>query len=120
MICIVDDDPFVRSATADLLQSVGYPAIAFDTAESFLDSAHSKNTDCLILDCNLPGIQGLDLQDHLRAHGLAIAIIFITAFPEGNDKNRALATGAVAYLTKPFSETDLVAAIDAALSSAAA
>jgi FixJ family two-component response regulator len=118
MICIVDDDPFVRSATADLLQSVGYPAIAFDSAESFLDSTHSK-ADCLILDCNLPGIQGRDLQNHLRANGSPIPIIFITAFPDGNDKKRALAAGSVAYLTKPFSESDLIAAIQAALSSAA-
>ena len=116
MIYIVDDDPDVRTATVDLLESLGQPAVAFESAESFLDSTHSNRTDCLILDCNLPGLNGLDLQDSLRADGCPVAIIFITAFPDGNKERRARGAGAVAYLTKPYSEADLTAAIQAALS----
>ena len=116
MICIVDDDPSVRSATTDLLDSLGYSAAAFDSAESFLNSKHANATSCLILDCHLPGLSGLGLQDRLRIDGSPVAIIFITAFPNGNDQKRALGAGAVAYLTKPYSEADLITSIQAALS----
>lgn len=116
MICIVDDDAHVRDATVELLSSLGQSAIAFDSAESFLDSTHSNRTDCLILDCNLPGLNGLDLQDRLRADGCPVAIIFITAFPDGNNEKRALRAGAVAFLTKPYSQADLITAIQTALS----
>ena len=115
MICIVDDDAHVRGATVELLSSLGHSAVAFDSAESFLDSTHSNRTDCLILDCNLPGLNGLDLQDRLRTDGCPVAIIFITAFPDGNNEKRALRAGAVAYLAKPYSEADMIAAIQDAV-----
>src|SRR5262245_35725877 len=102
MIYVVDDDAFVRSATIDLLGSLGYEAVAFDSAESFLDSRQANGTTCLVLDCNLPGLSGLELQERLRIDGSPAAIIFITAFPNERDEKRALAAGAVAYLTKPI------------------
>ena len=115
MICIVDDDAFVRDATVDLLNSLGYSAVAFSSAEAFVDSNHANGLSCLIVDCHLPGLDGLELQDRLLADGSPVAIIFITAFPKGDDQERALRAGAVAYLNKPYLEANLIAAVQTAL-----
>ena len=73
MISIVDDDPLVRDATVDLLNSLGYPALAFETAEEFLNSGQVETTLCLITDQHLPGLDGLGLQNKLAADGSHIA-----------------------------------------------
>ena len=117
MICIVDDDPDVRSATVDLLESLGHSAVAFESAESFLDSNYACANGCLILDCNLPGLSGLELQDQLQANACPLVIIILTAFPNRTDEKRARRAGAVSYLTKPYAEAELIAAIEKALSS---
>ena len=116
MICIVDDDAFVRDATVDLLNSLGHPAAAFESAEKFLDSGHATNTLCLILDQQLPGLSGLELQNQLLVDGHQAAIIFITAFPDQTTRERALRAGAVAYLTKPYEQDHLIGALEDALS----
>ena len=78
MISIVDDDPLVRDATVDLLNSMGYPALAFETAEEFLNSGQVETTLCLITDEQLPGLDGLGLQNKLVANGSHVPVIFIT------------------------------------------
>jgi FixJ family two-component response regulator len=116
MICIVDDDPFVRDATVDLLNSLGHAAAAFESAEKFLDSRRVTDALCLILDQQMPGLNGLELQNKLIADGNRAAIIFITAFPDQKLRDRALSAGAVAYLAKPYKQDDLIGALQAALS----
>jgi len=116
MISIVDDDEFVRTRTVDLLASLGYSAVAFESAESFLDSGQVNDTVCLILDQHLPGLTGSELQNQLSIAGSQTAIIFITAFAEPQHRERALKAGAVAYLAKPYADTDLIAALKTALS----
>jgi FixJ family two-component response regulator len=115
LISIVDDDEFVREATRNLVQSLGHSACAFASAEEFLQSPHLHDTSCLIADIQMPGMSGVDLQDHLSGQGHHIPIIFITAFPDENLRARALEGGAVCFLNKPFHGQTLVDCIDAAL-----
>jgi FixJ family two-component response regulator len=115
LISIVDDDSLVRDATADLLNSLGYVAVSFGSAEQFLDSDKLDSTGCLITDQNLPGLSGTELQAQLRAEGYRTPVIFITGFPEPTIRERALNAGAVAYLTKPFEEAELLRSLEAAL-----
>jgi FixJ family two-component response regulator len=115
MISIVDDDPLVRDATVDLLSSLGYPVLAFGSAEEFLNSGQVETTLCLITDQQLPGLDGLGLQNKLVANGNHVAVIVITAFPSAGIQERAMKAGATAFLAKPFEEADLVRAIQTAL-----
>jgi FixJ family two-component response regulator len=115
MISIVDDDPLVRDATVDLINSLGYSALAFETAEEFLNSGQVETTLCLITDEQLPGMDGLGLQRELAADSSHVEVIFITAFPDAHIRERAIKAGAVAFLAKPFEEGDLVRAIQIAL-----
>jgi FixJ family two-component response regulator len=115
MISIVDDDPLVRDATVDLLNSLGYPALAFETAEEFLTSGQVETTLCLITDQHLPVLDGLGLQNQLIANDSHVPVIFITAFPDTNIRERAMKAGATAFLAKPFQEGDLLRALKIAL-----
>jgi len=119
MICaivsIVDDDRLVRDATVDLLNSLGYTALGFESAEEFLDSGEVKNTGCLITDQQLPGLSGTELQKYLCANGYQTPVIFITGFPERNVRECAISAGAIAFLTKPFQESALVNCLQTAL-----
>src|SRR5690348_5410155 len=108
LVSIVDDDPVVRDATADLLNSLGYTVLGFESAEKFLDSGHVKSTGCLITDQQLPGLSGIELQAQLQAEGYQTPIIFMTAFPEPNIRKQALDAGAVAFLAKPFEQNALL------------
>ena len=114
LISIVDDDPVVRDATADLLNSLGYTALGFQSAEEFLDSGRIKSTACLITDQQLPGLSGTELQAQLQADGYRTPIIFITAFPEPRIRDKALGAGAVAFLAKPFEQAALLRSIESA------
>ena len=116
LISIVDDDPVVRDATADLLNSLGYTALGFESAEKFLDSGHIKSTGCLITDQQLPGLSGTELQAQLHADGYHTPIIFITAFPEPMIRKQALDAGAIAFLSKPFEQADLLRSIESVFS----
>lgn len=91
--------------------------MVFASAEEFLTSGRVPDTDCLILDVRMPGMNGLELQRHLAANHFGIPIIFITAHGDAESRQRALNNGAVDYLFKPFSEEALLNAIDAALKS---
>jgi FixJ family two-component response regulator len=115
LISIVDDDAAVRSATVDLLNSVGFDCAAFESAEAYLLSDRIVQTSCLILDVSMPGLNGLELQLRLAQSGYSIPIIFITAFPERRTRVQAMKAGATCYLPKPFSDESLIECVRRAL-----
>jgi FixJ family two-component response regulator len=117
MISIIDDNDSVRESVQRLMRFAGFAVNVFASAEEFLDSDRLQYTDCLILDIRLPGMDGLDLQRHLAANHSEIPIIFITSYEDDEVRARALNAGAVDYFLKPFSDEDLLNAIDAALKS---
>ena len=102
IVSIIDDDASVRAGMEALVNSIGFTACVFDSAEEFLRSSRVEETSCLVTDVQMPGMNGLELQSRLVAQGRRIPIIFITAFPEQNGRQRALAACALAYLEKPF------------------
>ena len=115
LITIVDDDDALRNSLDNLLRSVGFRVQGFASAEAFLQAQHAPETACLLLDVRLPGMNGLELQRQLVAAHWAMPIIFVTAYADDDARARALAAGAVAFLSKPCREEDLLHAIDAAL-----
>jgi FixJ family two-component response regulator len=118
VVSIVDDDESVRMAAKGFVRSLGYDAQVFSSAEALLQSPDLDKTACLIVDVQMPKINGLELQERLRAAGYQTPIIFITAFPEERLRTRALASGAVCFLDKPFDCKALVECLETALSSA--
>ena len=115
IVMIVDDDNSVRRAARRLIKSYGFAVETFASADDFLASGQLPATACLVLDVQMPGLNGLELQSRLLAEGHQIPTIFITAFSNENARARALKAGALAYLVKPFEETDLLNSINAAL-----
>jgi FixJ family two-component response regulator len=115
LVSVVDDDESVRESLPDLLREFGFTAQAFSSAEEFLASDYIGQTRCLILDIGMPGMSGPDLQRELRLRGQRIPIVFITAHRDETVRPRLLAEGAVECLFKPFSETALLDALNAAL-----
>jgi FixJ family two-component response regulator len=116
IISIVDDDQSVRQSLASLLRSVGFAVRAFGSAEDFLKAGQPGATGCLLLDLRMPGMSGLELQQQLAAAGVRVPIVFLTAHGDEEARARALRAGAVAFLTKPFSENALLDAVRVALS----
>src|ERR1700746_2182198 len=114
LISLVDDDESIRRTTTLLIESFGFHAAAFESAESFLKSGQLHETSCLIIDLQMPGMNGLQLQSHLAALGYKIPIIFITAHDNKESRQQALQAGAVAFLGKPFSDELLLQIIRAA------
>jgi FixJ family two-component response regulator len=94
-----------------LFESADYDAEVFASAEEFLCAGHLDESACLILDVQLPGISGLDLQNRLRADGNNITVIFITAHPDEHTRQLAMRAGATRFFSKPFSGTDLLTAV---------
>ena len=115
LIVVVDDDTALRNSLDDLLESVGYRVQGFASAEAFLQAQHAPETMCLLLDVRLPGMNGLELQRQLGVTHGRIPIIFITAYADDDMRAHALAAGAVAILSKPCREEDLLNAIETAL-----
>jgi FixJ family two-component response regulator len=115
LIAIVDDDDALRESLDNLLRSVGFRVQGFSSAEAFLQAHQAYETACLILDVRMAGMNGLELQRQLVAANWCIPIIFVTAYADDDARARALAAGAVAFLSKPCREEDLLTAIDAAL-----
>jgi FixJ family two-component response regulator len=115
LVSVVDDDESVRESLPDLLREFGFTAQAFSSAEDFLASDYTSQTQCLILDIAMPGMSGPELQRELRLRGQLIPIVFITAQRDESMRPRLLAEGAVELLFKPFSETALFNAINGAL-----
>ena len=114
-VFIVDDDRGMRQAIQDLVESVGLRAEAFATGQDFLRKQLGGNPSCLVLDVRLPQLSGLDFQRHLAETGVQIPIIFITAHGDIPMSVKALKSGAVEFLTKPFRDQDLLDAIQQAL-----
>jgi FixJ family two-component response regulator len=115
LIAVVDDDDALRNSLDDLLQSVGFRVQGFASAEAFLQAQPAPETACLLLDVRLPGMNGLELQRQLGGMHWRIPIIFVTAYADDDVRAHALAAGAIAVLSKPCREDDLLHAIDAAL-----
>ncbi len=115
LIAVVDDDGSVRESLPDLLRECGFTAQAFASAEEFLASDCIGQAHCLILDIDMPGMSGGDLQRELLLRRQAIPIVFITAHGDAALRLRMLEQGAVECLFKPFSDTALLGAIQTAL-----
>jgi FixJ family two-component response regulator len=114
-VFIIDDDRGMRAAIQDLVESVGLRAESFATGEEFLSRQRTPNPSCLVLDVRLPRMSGLDFQRRLADTGVQIPIIFITAHGDIPMSVKALKSGAVEFLTKPFRDQDLLDAIQQAL-----
>ena len=114
LVSVVDDDESVRESLPDLLREFGFEVETFSSAEEFLASDMSQ-TDCLILDIAMPGMSGPDLQQELKRRREDIPIVFMTAHGGEAMRPRLLEQGAIECLSKPFSDTALRKAIDAAL-----
>jgi FixJ family two-component response regulator len=119
-VYIIDDDRGMRQAIQDLVESVGLRAEVFATGEEFLRRQPAPAPGCLVLDVRLPQMSGLDFQRRLAESGVSIPIIFITAHGDIPMSVRALKSGAMEFLTKPFRDQDLLDAIQQALKSDAA
>jgi FixJ family two-component response regulator len=117
VISIIDDDESVRAATDRLVRSLGFFALTFACADDFLRSPRLNDTSCVITDVQMPGMSGIELQSVLIDSGKDIPIIFITAFPDERARTRAMAAGAIGFLSKPFKGSTLIQYIDDALKS---
>src|SRR6201987_172435 len=115
IIAVVDDDESTRKSTTLLIESFGFQAAGFESAESLLKSSQLQETSCLIIDVRMPGMNGLQLQSHLAAAGDKIPIIFITAYDDKESRRRAMRAGAVAFLAKPFTADLLLQTVHSAL-----
>ena len=115
VISIVDDDNSVRVAMSSLIRSLGYLAYEFASAEAFLASPRLQETSCLIVDVQMPGMSGLDLQDALLVRQPRLPVIVITAFPADRVRKRAEAAGAAGFFSKPVDSQSMIDCLDAAL-----
>jgi FixJ family two-component response regulator len=115
MVFVIDDDAGVRASIQGLLKSVGLRSEAFGTTQEFLRSKRPDGPSCLVLDVRLPGINGLEFQRDLGDKGFRIPIIFITGHGDIPMSVKAMKSGAVEFLTKPFHDQDLLDAIHQAL-----
>jgi FixJ family two-component response regulator len=115
IVLIIDDDPRMRAATERLLKTIGLPFESFATPQDFLMRKLPNGPSCLVLDVRLPGMSGLELQSKLNEVGAQIPIIFITGHADIPMTVKAMKSGAVEFLTKPFRDQDLIDAIQHAL-----
>jgi DNA-binding NtrC family response regulator len=114
-VYVVDDDASVRDAVARLVRSAGWTVETFASAQEFLASPWAHVPSCLVLDVQLPGLSGLDLQQHLAKSGARTSIIFLTGHGDIPTSVRAIKAGALEFLTKPYADEDLIAAIQQGL-----
>ena len=115
LVCIIEDELSVRESLSDLLESMGLKAEAFASADEFLAKSFSEVPSCLVLDIQLPGISGLDLQQQLRNGETKIPIVFVTGYGDVPTSVRAMKAGAIEFLTKPFRDQDLLTAVNQAI-----
>jgi FixJ family two-component response regulator len=115
VIAIVDDDPSVRTGLERLIRSAGWKAETFASAQEFLTRDSAEAPSCLVLDLQLPGLSGLDLQKRMAEAGLETPIVFLTGHGNIPASVQAMKAGAVEFLTKPFDEEDLLRAIQEAI-----
>lgn len=117
-VFIVDDDADVRESLKELLESVGLHSESFGTAQEFLSSPRNDAPSCLVLDVRLPGISGLDLQRELKRGRINIPIVFLSAHADVPMSVKAMKSGAIEFLTKPFRQQDLLDAVQRSLARA--
>jgi FixJ family two-component response regulator len=117
-VSVVDDDESLRRSLRNLLGSFGFRVETFASAEAFLQSIHRDQTDCLVLDLQMPGMSGLELLGHLSGRGVLIPAIVLTAYDEDETRRRSLQAGARAFIGKPFNIKALLDAVRAALNQA--
>lgn len=117
LVAVIDDDNSVRESSESLIRSAGFAVRVFDSAEQFLNSPYLQKAACLVLDVRMPGMSGPELRRNLLSEGYEVPVIFITAAADEEVRARELTNGAVAYLTKPFDEEELLPAIHKALKS---
>lgn len=115
LIAIVDDDDAVREALFDLLQVEGLAACRFESGAAFLADAAAGGFDCVITDVRMGEIDGIELQQRLRARGWSVPVIFITSSVEDTTRTQALSDGAAAWFTKPVADEELLDALRVAL-----
>jgi FixJ family two-component response regulator len=115
MIAVVDDDNAVRASIDSLVRSLGFAVRVFPSAEEFLESSDFGEATCLITDVQMPKMSGVELHEHLTAHGIRIPTIFITAFPEDSVRKRAMTGSAVCFLAKPFQAQTLIDCLELTL-----
>lgn len=115
VISIVDDDDYVRVSLGSLVRSYGYITQLFDSAEQFIASNLAGDTDCLVSDIQMPGMNGLRMYEWLRSSGISPPVIFITASPDDAPRLSAQKLGAAGYLSKPFEGQALMTCIESAL-----
>src|SRR5438046_7522361 len=115
LVFIVDDDRHTRESLSNLIRSAGLSAQTFSSAQEFLAAERPKAPGCLVLDVQLPGLSGLDLQQELAKAGVKIPIIFITGYGDIPTSVRAIKAGALEFLTKPVNREDLLRAIQQAI-----
>jgi FixJ family two-component response regulator len=118
LIAVVDDDESMRDAIQSLVRSLGHNVSTFASADEYLKSEQVHDTSCIISDVQMPGLNGLDLQDHLIARGHCIPIIFLTGFPDDGVRARAMKAGAFGFFSKPFHQDHFIGCIDKALKAA--
>jgi FixJ family two-component response regulator len=114
-VFVIDDDAGMRASIQGLLKSAGLRSESFSTAEEFLRSKRQDGPSCLVLDVSLPGVSGLDFQRQLADTGIQTPIVFITGHGDIPMTVKAMKSGAVEFLTKPFEDQDLLGAIHQAL-----
>ena len=115
VVYVVDDDPAVRKALERLMCSAGHNARTFTSALEFLNGKRLETPACLVLDINMPGLNGLELQEYLTDKEISLPIVFITGYGSVPESVKAMKAGAVDFLQKPFSDEDLLEAIARAL-----
>ena len=115
LISIIDDDWLAREGICELVDSLGYKGVTFESANHFLQSGQILETTCLITDLQMPGLNGLELQEALRSRGYQTPVIVITGYPNEKYRSRAFANGAVGFLSKPFNEQCLIECLNAAI-----
>jgi FixJ family two-component response regulator len=118
-VVVVEDDASMSHAIGRILRLAGFAPQTFDCAERMLDSGAANGADCLVFDVHLPGITGFELHERMTRAGKQPPVIFITAYDEPESRGQAERAGAAAYLLKPFSGHELIAAVRRAVSAAA-
>ena len=108
VVAAVDDDRRIRESVQSVLESAGYEAVTFESAEAFLNSGVLSNVNCVLADVRLPGIDGIELQRRIRHRRPTLPIIFMTAHDDEDIRRRALRDGAVAFMVKPFDGGELL------------
>jgi FixJ family two-component response regulator len=115
IVFVIDDDASIREALKLLFKSVGLQVLSYDSPQSFLEAPKPDVPSCLVLDVQLPGLSGLDLQEHLFRSGQDIPIVFVTGHANVPMTVKAMKAGAIEFLTKPIRDQDMLDAVDAAL-----